>query len=100
MEFKEKCLPQLTTKFGWSMKIKSIQELEWGSTCMGSDITWWKLSKDVNSSKCVTSVVVLYSFHQDEDLALKSPRIMINKELVEAILLKSSSELDRNFQIW
>ena len=62
-------MPQLTTKFGWSVKIKSIQELECGGRCVGSDISWWKLCKDVSASKCVPSVV-LSSFHQDEDLVL------------------------------
>ena len=33
---------------------------------MASDINWWKLSKKVSVSKCVPSVVVLSSFHQDE----------------------------------
>ena len=97
MGFKEGCVPQLTTKFGWSVKIKSIQELEWGSRCVGSDISWWKFSKDVSASKCVPSLFVLSSFHQDEDLALKLPRVMVNKELVEAVLLRSSSKSDRKF---
>ena len=100
LEFKEECVPQLTTKFGWSVKIKSIQELEWGSRCVGSDISWWKLCKDVSASKCVSSIFVLSLFHQDKDLALKSPRIMVNKELVEAVLLRSSSMSDRKFSIW
>ena len=77
------------------MKIKSIQEIEWGSRCVGSDISWWKLWKDVCASKVVPFAVVLPSFHQDENLALKSPRIMVNKELVEAVLLRSSSKSDR-----
>ena len=52
--FKVGCVPQLTTKLGWLVKVKLIQELE---------------------SKCVPSVLVLSSFHQDEDLALKLPKI-------------------------
>ena len=40
-------------------------------------------------------VVVLSSFHQVEDLALKSSKIIVNKELDEAVLLKSSSKSDR-----
>ena len=95
--FKVECVPQLTTKLGWLVKIKSIQELELGSMCVGSDISWSKLCNDVRASKCVPSVVVLSSFHQDEDLALKSPRIIVNKELDEIVLLKSSSKLDRKF---
>ena len=44
------------------------------------------------------SVVGLSSFYQDEDLALKPPKIIVNKELDEAFLLKSSSKSDENFQ--
>ena len=45
------------------------------------------LCKDVRASKCV----VLSLFRQDENLALKTPTIIANKELNEAILLNSSS---------
>ena len=48
---KEACLPQLATKFGWSVRIKSIQEIEWGCSCVGSDISWWKLCEDARASK-------------------------------------------------
>ena len=71
------------------MKIKSIHELELDSLCVGSDISWSKLCNDVSASKCVPSVVVLSSFHQVEDLALKPSKFIVNKELDEAVLLKS-----------
>ena len=58
-----------------------------------------KVVQGLSASKCVPSVV-LSSFHQDEDLVLKSSRIMVNKKMVEAVLLWSSSKSDRNFQIW
>ena len=64
------------------------------SMCVASDISWSKLCSDVSASKCVPSVVVLSSFHQVEDLALKSPKIIVYKELDEAVLLKSSSKSD------
>lgn len=35
------------------------------------------------------SAVVLSSFLQDEDLALTLPKIIVNKEFDEAVLLKS-----------
>ena len=97
LEFKEECVPQLTTKFGWSVKIKSIKELEWGSRCVASDVIWWKFFKYVSASKFVPSAVVLSSFHQDGDLALKSFRVMVNKELFEVVLLRSSSKSDKKF---
>ena len=61
----------LSTEFGWSVKIKSIQELEWDSRCVDSDISWWTLCKDVWSFKCVLSAVVLSPFYENEDLTLK-----------------------------
>ena len=79
------------------MKIKSIQELELDSMCVGSDINWSKLCNDLRASKCVPSVVVLSSFHQVKDLALKSPKIIANKQLDETILHKRSSKSDRKF---
>ena len=93
--FKVECVPQLPTKLGWQVKIKSIHELELDSLCVGSDISWSKLCNDVSASKCVPSVVVLSSFHQVEDLALTSSKIIVNKESDEAVLLKSSSKSDR-----
>ena len=56
---------------------------------------WYKLCNDVSASKYVPSVAVLSSFHQVEDLALKSSKIIVNKELDEAVLLKSSSKAGR-----
>ena len=48
------CSPKLTAHMVWdiqywSVKIKSIQGLDWGSRCVGSDTNWWKLWKDVHS---------------------------------------------------
>ena len=63
--------------------------------CVSSDISWSKLYNDVSASKCVRSVLVLSSFHQVGDLALKSPKIIVNKELDEAVLLTTSSKSDR-----
>ena len=40
---------------------------------------------------------VLSFFHQEDDLALKSPRIIVNKELDGAVLLKTLSKSDRKF---
>ena len=63
MESKEEYVPHLTNKFGWSVKTKSIQELEWVGRYVGSDISWWKFCKDGSASKCVPSTVVISSFH-------------------------------------
>ena len=77
------------------MKNKSIHQLELDSMCVASDISWSKLCSDVSASKWVPSVVVLSSFHQVEDVALKSPKIIVNKELDKAVLLESSSKSDK-----
>ena len=79
------------------MKIKSIQELEWGGMCVGSNVGWSQSCNDVGVSNYEPFPVVLSSFHQEKDLALKSPKIIGNKELDEAVLLKSSSKSDRKF---
>ena len=58
-----------------------------------------KVIQKVKASTCVPSAVVLSFFHRDDDLALISPRIRVNKELDEAFLLKSSLKSDRQFSI-
>ena len=56
------------------------------------------MCKDISASNCVPSGIVLSSFDQDEDQALiKSPRTMVNKDLVEIVLLQSLSKSDRKF---
>ena len=86
------------------MKIKGtntgnnqIQELELDIMCVGSDLSWWKSYNDVRPSKSVLSIVLLSSFYQEEDVALKSPKTIVNKELGEVVLLKSSSKSDIKF---
>ena len=64
----------------WFVKIKSIQEVEVGRRWVGSDMSWWKPCKDVRASRHAPSTVVFSFFHQEEDLALKSPRIIIKTE--------------------
>ena len=69
----------------WLVKIKSIQEADRNRMCVGSDISWLKLCKDVRASKCVPSSIALSSFHQDEYLPLMSAGIIVRKELCEAV---------------
>ena len=63
--FRVECVPLLTTKFDWSVKIKSIQEIEGGRRWAGSDMSWWKPFKDVRPSRRAPSTVVLSFFHQE-----------------------------------
>ena len=89
--------PLSTIKFGWSVNIKSIQEEVCGSRWVGCDISWWNPYTLVRDSSCVPSIVVLSLVHQTEDLALKSPKIMVNKELQKVVSLKTFSNFDKKF---
>ena len=65
---------------------------------MGCDISWWNPCTLVRDSSCVPSVVVLSLVHQAEDLALKSPKTIVSKPLLE-VNLKASQNSKENFQI-
>ena len=67
--------PEFTDKFGWSVKIKSIQEELLVCKCVGSFINWETPFADVNESNFSPSEVLRSSDHQYDDLALKSPVI-------------------------
>ena len=58
-----------------------------------------KTIKYVRASRCVPSTVVLSFFHQKEDLALKSPKIIVKTEreggLDDAVVFKMSSKFDK-----
>ena len=60
--FPDERLPLSTTKFDWSVNIKSIQEVEVGRRWVGSDMSWWKQCKDVRASRRALSTVVLSCF--------------------------------------
>ena len=66
-------LIELTDGFGWSVKIKSIQEELWFFIWVGSFIICRNPLQDVNESNFVPSVVLMSSNHQEEELTLKSP---------------------------
>ena len=68
-----------------------------GSRWMGCDISWWKPWTVIKDSSCIPSVAVLSLVHQTEDLTLKSPKIMVNKQLQEAVSLKGFSKFDKKF---
>ena len=97
--FTDECVPPSTTKFDWSIKIKSIQEVEVGRRWIGSDMSWWKPCKDVRASRRAPSTVVLLFFYQKEDLALKSPRIIVKRELDDAVVSKCPQSLTKILRI-
>ena len=62
------------------MNIKSTQEEEWDNGGVGCDMIWWNPCTVVKDSSFMPLVVVLSLVHQTEDLALKSPKILVNLE--------------------
>ena len=42
-------------------------------------------------------MVVLSLVHQTDDLALKSPKIMVNKELYKVVSLKTFSKFEKKY---
>ena len=64
---------QFTDRFGWSVKIKSIQEKLLVCKCVGSFINWETPFADVNESNFSPSEVLMSSDQQYHVLALKSP---------------------------
>ena len=69
-----------------------------GNRCVDCEISWWNpcilVKRDSSSAP---SIAVLSLVHQTEDLALKSPTIMVNQELQEVGSLKAFSKFDRKF---
>ena len=70
---KDVWISELTDKFGWSVKIKSMQEELFLCIWVGSLITSWNPLQDVNKNNFLPSVVLISSNHQEEHLALNSP---------------------------
>ena len=94
--FRDECVQLSTTKFDWSVKNKSMQEVEVGRRWVGSVMSWWKSCEDVRASRRAPSTVVLSFFHQKADVALMSPGIIGKRELDDAVVFKMSSKFDKN----
>ena len=93
--FRDECVPSATIKFDWSVKTTSIQNVDVGRW-VGSDMSLWRPCKDVRASRSAPSTVVLPFFDQ-EDLALKSPSIIVKRELDDTVVFKMSSKFDKNY---
>ena len=71
-------VPLPITKFGWSEKIKSIDEgFLWGSKFVGSWIKWLSPNRDVNCPISLLSAMISPSFYHNSEWPLKSPEINI-----------------------
>ena len=69
--------PESITKLSWFVKIKFIYDTDCSIKCLGSVISWWSPSIQIEESALngAPSVDVLISVHQAGESALKSLRI-------------------------
>ena len=88
--------PLLTTKFGWSVNIRSMQAEEVRSRWVGWDINWCKPWIVVKEWILEPSYVVISSKHQDLDRPLKSPSITKKDDFNCFTLFSSLSKLVNN----
>ena len=82
--------------FGWSVKIRSIQEELFFCIWVGSFISCWNPSEEVYANNLVPPVVLVSLDHQEDDLALISPVITDKYSLRFFISIISFSKLDKN----
>ena len=81
----------------WSMKMKLMQDSEFGNRWVGSGISWCNPCILVNESLSVPSGDVLSSGHHDLDLALKPPNnIIVEYGLNPLKRLSRLSKFDNN----
>ena len=114
---KERWAPLSATKFGWSVKIKSMQDDKFGRRfgmsvkiksmqddkfgrrCVESDINWCNPHDVVSNSSRVPSWDVLSSHHHDLDLTLKSPSLTKIDDCNWLIWFKSFSKFKESHQM-
>ena len=80
---------------GWSIKIKSVQDNDLGSIWVGSEINCLKSCVVVRESICVSCKVAISSDYHSGDLTLKSPKMIINRDFEQSMLLNKSSKPDK-----
>ena len=93
---KDAWTPEFTHRFGWLVKVKSVQEELLVCISVGSFINWGNPFEEVSENNFDPSVVSISLDHHEEDLALKSPVITDKNGLCLLMLLKSFSKLDKN----
>ena len=76
--------------------MRSMQDNEFGNKWVGSDISCCSRCTIVNESMSVPSGDVMSSGHQDLDLALKSPNIIVKDGWSCLTKLRSFSRFDKN----
>ena len=70
---KDAWITEFTDKFGWSVKIKWIQQEMFVCTCGGSFINWENPFEDVSEYNFDPSKVLMSLDQQEEDLELSRP---------------------------
>ena len=78
--WREGWTPDLTKVSGCGVNIKSIHKEEFCNKYVGSFINWCNLNWEVTLSMELPSKLVLSWLYQLQDLALKSPIIVVRKE--------------------
>ena len=92
--------PLSTTKLGWSVKIRSMQDSEFRNIWVGSDISWWNPWVETKESNLVPSIVVESPDHHDFDRALKSPKMTVKDGWKIWTSSKSFSKFDKKSSNW
>ena len=81
---------------GWSVKIKSIHDDDWGNIWVGSAMSCLKPCVVVRESISVWWKVIMSSDHHFGDLALRSPKTTRNWDFEQSSLLSKSSKPEKN----
>ena len=92
--------PLSTTKPGWSVKIRSMQDREFHNIWVGSDINWWKPWAKTKESNLVPSIVVESPDHHDFEWALKSTKMTVKTGWKIWTSSKSFSKFDKKSSNW
>ena len=97
--FNDEWIPESIERHGFSVKIRSIQEVVFVCICVGLFISWENPFEEDNASNFDPSLVLISLDYQDWHLALKSPVIIDNSRLWLFISLASFQRLDKNESI-
>ena len=97
--FNDEWTPESIERHGFSVKIRSIQEVVFVCICVGLFISWENPFEEDNASNFDPSLVLISLDYQDWHLALKSPVIIDNSRLWLFISLTSFQRLDKNESI-
>ena len=97
--FNDEWTPESIERHGFSVKIRSIQEVVFVCICVGLFISWENPFEEDNASNFDPSLVLISLDYQDRHLALKSPVITDNSRLWLFISLTSFPRLEKNESI-